>query len=165
MNAIDHVRRCILRDLDGFLAELDGYPDDASVWAMPAGIRNSTGTLAAHVAGNLRHFIGAQLGASGYVRQRDREFSVRDTSRDALRTDLLAARREVDAVLRDLDPARLGDELPAPFGRVRLPIGLALVHLATHLAYHLGQADIHRRITTGNAEPVGAMGLDALTEP
>ena len=165
MTLIDAVRRCIVRDLDGFVLELDGYPDDASVWAMPAGIRNSTGTLAAHAAGNLRHFIGAHLGTTGYVRDRERECAERDLSRAALRTRLRAAREEVDTALRSLDPARLDDEHPAPFGPIRLPIGVALVHLATHLAYHLGQADIHRRTVTGNAEPVGAMTLQALTEP
>lgn len=164
MTAIDDVRRCLLRDIDGFLAELDGYPDDASVWAMPAGIANSTGTLAAHVAGNLRHFVGAHLGASGYVRQRDREFSQRDVDRDALRAELRAARADVDAALRTLDPARLGEPHPMPFGTHQLPLGLALVHLATHLAYHLGQADIHRRIVTGDPRPVGAMGIESLTE-
>ena len=150
---------------NGFLLELDGYPDDASVWARPEGIANSTGTLAAHVAGNLRHFIGTQLGDTGYVRQRDLEFSVRDLPRDALRAELVTARAEVDQALRRLDPARLAEELPASFGSVRLPIGVALVHLASHLAYHLGQADIHRRVVTGDARPVGAMGLEALTGP
>lgn len=162
---IDEVRRCIMRDIDGFLLELDGYPDDASVWALPDGMLNSTGTLAAHVAGNLRHFIGAHLGDTGYVRQRDIEFSARDLPRDALRAELIAARGDVDLTLRRLDPARLGDPHPAPFGTTHLPVGLALVHLATHLAYHLGQADMHRRMVTGNSRPVGAMGLQPLTEP
>ncbi len=82
---IDAIRRCMLRDLDGMLAELDGYPDDASVWALPDGIANSTGTLALHLAGNLRHFVGGQLGGTGYVRDRDAEFADRGLSRDELR--------------------------------------------------------------------------------
>lgn len=162
---IDAVRRCLLRDIDGFLLELDGYPDDASVWAVPAGIGNSTGTLAVHVAGNLRHFVGAGLGDTGYQRDREHEFAVRDLNRDALAALLVAARDEVDATLRALDPMRLEEQHPLPFGPVRLPIGLALVHLATHLGYHLGQADIHRRVVTGDKRPVGALGLQALTEP
>lgn len=163
MTLVDAVRRCILRDIDGFLLELDGYPDDASVWTVPDGMLNATGTLAAHVAGNLRHFIGAHLGSTGYVRDREREFAERDLSRDALRTLLIAARHDVDTTLRNLDPARLEEQHPAPFGTVQLPIGLALVHLATHLAYHLGQADMHRRVVTGDSRPVGAMGVQGLT--
>lgn len=162
---VDAVRRCILRDLDGFVLELDGYPDDASVWRLPEAMLNSTGTLALHVAGNLRHFIGAHLGGSGYVRDRVREFAERDLPRDDLRTILIAARSEVDTALRALDPDHLDREHPAPFGSVRLPIGVALVHLATHLAYHLGQADMHRRVVTGDSRPVGALGFQGLTEP
>ncbi len=161
---IDAIRRCMLRDLDGMLAELDGFPDDATVWAMPDGIANSTGTLALHLAGNLRHFVGAQLGATGYVRDRDAEFAHRGASRDELRALLGAARAEVDATLRALDPARLQEPFPIPLGHATVSTGQALAHLATHLAYHLGQADIHRRVVTGNRDPVGAMGVVPLTE-
>jgi hypothetical protein len=153
----------MVRDLDGFAAVLDDYPDDTSVWVVPQGMRNSAGTLAHHVAGNLRHFVGAHLGGTGYVRDREQEFAARDLSRDALRAQLITARGEVDAALRGLDPARLDQRHPAPFGTVHLPISLALVHLATHLAYHLGQADIHRRVVTGDSRPVGAMGVQTLT--
>ncbi|HEY8063021.1 MAG TPA: hypothetical protein VID74_09495, partial [Gemmatimonadales bacterium] len=81
MMLIDAVKRCLMRDLGGFELELDAYPDDASVWALPAGVRNSTGTLTLHGCGNLRHFIGGVLGASGYVRDRDAEFTTRDLPR------------------------------------------------------------------------------------
>ena len=40
--------------------------------------------------------------------------------------------------------------------------GRFLVHLATHLAYHLGQVDFHRRLSSGNGASVGALGLTAL---
>jgi hypothetical protein len=32
-----------------------------------------------------------------------------------------------------------------------------LVHLATHLAYHLGQLDYHRRVVTGDPRSIGAV--------
>jgi uncharacterized damage-inducible protein DinB len=32
-----------------------------------------------------------------------------------------------------------------------------LVHLCTHLTYHLGQIDTHRRIVTGQTASVGAV--------
>ena len=35
MNPLDHIRRCVLRDLAGFETELMHYPDDASVWTKP----------------------------------------------------------------------------------------------------------------------------------
>lgn len=162
---IDAIRRCLRRDLDGFLAELDGYPDDASVWQLPTGVANSTGTLALHVAGNLRHFIGAGLGGTGYVRDREAEFATRDVPRTALAEGLRAAQRDVDQALAGLAGADLAMLPPVRFGQDHeMPVPLALVHLATHLAYHLGQADVHRRIVTGERRPVGALGVKELTE-
>jgi len=163
MNFIDHVRRCMVRDLAGFEAELNAFPDDASVWIMHPQIPNSTGTLALHAAGNLRHFVGATLGGSGYVRDRDAEFRTRDLARSELLVLLHAARDEVNDTLRRLDSTALDAPFPLEVGGVTLSTGLMLTHLATHLAYHLGQADIHRRVVTFNPKGVGAVGMRELT--
>ena len=162
MNPIDSVRRCILRDLMSLEAELNGFPDDASVWTMHPQIPNSTGTLVLHACGNLRHFIGATLGATGYVRDRDAEFSTRNLARRELLVLLHAARDEVDATLRGLSPVHLDEIYPIEVNSTSLTTGLMLTHLATHLAYHLGQADIHRRVTTFNPKGVGAVGVKEL---
>lgn len=158
MTSFDSIRRCILRDLAGFESELMHYPDDALVWAMHPQIPNSTGTLALHVAGNLRHFIGATLGNTGYVRDRDAEFSTHNLARRELLVLLHAARDEVDATLR---APGLGsdDNFPLEVGGITLTIDQMLTHLATHLSYHLGQADIHRRVVTFNPQGVGAVGV------
>lgn len=156
---IDAVRICLVRDLEGLGAELDGYHDDASVWQELPGFANSTGTLVLHCCGNLRHFVGSVLGGSGYVRDRDAEFSTRGVPRAELQRLLTITRDEVTTALDALDPAVLGERFPAP-----LPGGFAttepvLVHLATHLGYHLGQVDSHRRCVTGERRSVGALGL------
>lgn len=156
---IDAVRRCLLRDLEGFEAELDGYPDDASVWTDLPGFANSTGTLVLHGCGNLRHFIGAVLGGSSYVRNRDVEFSTRDLSRTELHMLLAVTRDEVARALDVIDRATLGHTFPVEVGGGHLPTDRMLVHLTAHLAYHLGQADGHRRATTGERTSVGAMGV------
>lgn len=165
---VDAVRRCLLRDLDSLAEEIAAYPDDATVWALPAGAPNSAGTLALHLVGNLRHFVGATLGKSGYQRQRDVEFSTRDLPRGELLALIAAARAEVGATLVALDPSALDADFPLPLpfseptqGHV-VPTGRFLVHLACHLAYHLGQVDYHRRLVTGNSQGVGAMGLPPL---
>ena len=36
---------------------------------------NSVGHLILHLTGNLNHFVGGQLGKTGYVRDREREFT------------------------------------------------------------------------------------------
>jgi hypothetical protein len=125
-------------------------------------IPNTTGTLVLHLAGNLRHFIGATLGNTGYIRDRDAEFGTRNVSRSGLLVMLHAARDEVDQTLRALDPARLAAPYPLEIGGVTIDTGQMLVHLATHLAYHLGQADIHRRVVTFDPKGIGAMGVQEL---
>lgn len=165
---IDAVRRFLLRDLDTLAAEIAAYPDDAAVWALPAGAPNSAGTLTLHLAGNLRHFIGASFGHTGYVRQRELEFSTRDVPRTELLALIATTRKEVDATLANLDEATVDAPYAIPLpptspdhGRV-VPTGRFFVHLAVHLGYHLGQVDFHRRLTTGDATSVGAIGLAPL---
>lgn len=159
---IDAIRRCLLRDLDALAAELAAYPNDASVWAKPAGAPNSAGTLTLHLVGNLRHFVGATLGATGYVRDRDSEFAGAYLPRAELAALIAAARAEVDTTLAGLDLARLDEPFPLTVGGGTLPTGRFLVHLAGHLAYHLGQLDYHRRLVTGDGTGIGAMALAPL---
>lgn len=162
---IDTVRRCLLRDLAGFALELDAYRDDASVWTLPAGVNNSTGTLTLHACGNLRHFLGAVLGKSGYVRDRDAEFAVRGLQRTELEMLLAVTRDEVVRALDGLDPEVLAQDFPIPIGKTTLPTGRFLIHLATHLTYHLGQADMHRRVVTGQSNGLGTVAIPPLADP
>jgi uncharacterized damage-inducible protein DinB len=162
---IDAVKRCMLRDLAGFALELDAYPDDASVWQLMPGVNNSAGTLTLHGCGNLRHFIGAILGKSGYVRDRDAEFAVRGLPRVELEMLLAVTRDEVARALDQLDSDQLAMDFPVPIGKVTLSTGRFLIHLATHLTYHLGQADVHRRIVTGQSQGLGTISPAALSDP
>lgn len=161
---IDAVKRCLVRDLAGFALELDAYPDDASVWTLPVGVRNSTGTLTLHGCGNLRHFIGAVLGKSGYVRDRDAEFALRGLPRVELEMLIAVTRDEIARALDQLDSDLLSRDYPLPVGKVTLSTGQFLVHLATHLTYHLGQADMHRRVVTGQENGVGTVALPPLVD-
>ncbi len=49
--------------------------DDRAFWCKPLEPGNSVGHLVLHLSGNLNHFVGAQLGGTGYVRDREREFT------------------------------------------------------------------------------------------
>ena len=159
---IDAVRACLVRDLEGLGAELEGYPDDASVWADAPGFANSTGTLVLHCCGNLRHFIGAVLGGSEYVRTRDAEFATRGLSRVELQLLLAVTGDEVVRGLDVVDRATLGELFPVEVMGGRLPTDRMLVHLVSHLAYHLGQSDGHRRCVTGERKTVGALSVGPL---
>ena len=149
----------LLRDLAAFRRPIEAFPDDRGPWTAVPGVPNTAGTLALHAAGNLRHFVGAALGGTGYVRDRAAEFARRDVSRAELVKELEVAEREVKAALAALDPAALGAEHPAPPAGLRVTTGDYLVHLATHLAFHLGQADTHRRAVTGDATSVSPVSV------
>lgn len=162
---LETARRALLRDLAAMRREVEAYPDDASLWTIVPGISNAGGTLALHIAGNLRHFIGATLGNSGYVRDRDAEFAQRGVSRADIVAQLLDAERAVDATLSTLDASRLPEEYPLTVVELRVQTGPYLLHLATHAAYHLGQLDYHRRMVTGSQETVGAMAIPPIFTP
>jgi hypothetical protein len=147
----------ISRELRALERELLAYPSDESVWALPAGLPNSAGTLALHAAGNLLHFVGAVLGEIPYVRDRDGEFSRRGVSRMELVAGLREADAAVQGVLPSLSPERMAAAYPLAVANRRVETGDFLLHLATHLAYHLGQVDYHRRVVTGDVAGVGAV--------
>lgn len=154
---VEYLRRVFVRDASSLRDELMAYPEESQIWAMPPGIRNSAGTLVLHLTGNLRHFVGALFGQTGYVRDRDAEFSRRGLSRAELLAECDAA---LDALARGLP--RIADEalskpFPVPLAGATLPTGLALLHMATHLSYHLGQIDYHRRLITGQFGDVKAL--------
>ena len=152
----------MLREMLTLRKEIDAYPSDESLWKVVPGISNSGGTLALHLAGNLQHFIGAVLGGSGYIRNRDAEFSVRGLSRAEVMNLIDQATASLTHTFRSLTDEVLGRQYPERVGKVRLTTGDFLVHLEGHLAYHLGQIDYHRRMTTGGGALSGAMSPGAL---
>lgn len=158
----DLLRRQIARDLAALKRELLAYDREADLWKTPPGIANSAGSLALHAAGNLRHFVGATLGQSGYVRDRDAEFSRRNVPRAELVANVDLAQREVDAALGRLGEKDLLREYPLEVAGTRLTTVAFLLHLSAHLAYHLGQVDYHRRIVTGGGAIVGALSVPEL---
>src|SRR5579863_739446 len=64
-------------DLGKVIKEINAYQDPEAIWRVDKGIANSAGNLALHLVGNLNTYIGAELGKSGYVRNRDLEFSAK----------------------------------------------------------------------------------------
>ena len=132
--------------------ELQGYPDDQSVWRVAQGISNSAGALALHVTGNLEHFVGASLGGTGYVRDRDTEFSDRDLPREALLRRVDETLNVVKKAFYSLDDALLERPFPAkaPATLGEAPTtGAVLTYIYGHFTYHLGQVNYHRRLLTG----------------
>lgn len=134
------------RDLDKLCAEIEAYKKEENLWKVSGEISNCAGNLTLHLIGNLNHFIGAKLGDTGYVREREKEFSTKGVSRN----ELLRSIREVEGIvittLSTLDESDLDNDFDIPGWSERVTTGYWLIHLTTHLNYHLGQINYHRRL-------------------
>lgn len=94
-----------LRDLNRLKQEIESYKNETNLWKTEANISNSAGNLTLHIVGNLSHFVGAVLGNSGYVRNRELEFSSKDIPRMEL---IQQIEKTIETVTITLD--RLADE-------------------------------------------------------
>src|SRR5262249_28096097 len=72
------------RDLVRLGQEIDAFPTDEAIWQTLPGVTNTAGNLALHIEGNLREYVGRQLGNLAYVRKRPLEFSSRGLSKNEL---------------------------------------------------------------------------------
>jgi uncharacterized damage-inducible protein DinB len=154
----------ITRELRAVKREIEAYPNDDAVWQAVPGMSNAGGTLALHVAGNLQHFVGAVLGKDGYKRDRDAEFARRGVSRPELLREISAASASVERTLSRLSETDLAAPYPELIAKRRLSTDMFLSHLASHLSYHLGQLDYHRRAVTGSASGTDCVSVRELPE-
>ncbi len=134
------------RDLNKLKAEIATYKNETVIWDVTEGITNSAGNLCLHLVGNLNAYVGAELGNSGYVRQRDLEFSLKNIPREALIDKIEATIIVVTEVVEHLTNEQLNSEYPLLVFKEKTTTQYFLVHLATHLTYHLGQINYHRRL-------------------
>ena len=136
--------------INNLVQEISLFRNEEDLWQLKEGIANSPGTLTLHITGNLKHFIGAQLGKTGYVRQRDKEFSDRNVSKENLLKGLLEALEIVKTTLPKLSDQDLQKDFPIPFfDKIRPTIEILFI-IYGHLNYHLGQVNYYRRITTSS---------------
>ena len=132
------------RDIQRVADEITSFNDEENLWRTSGEISNSAGTLALHLIGNLNHFIGAQLGKTGYVRDRQAEFNDRNVPRSKIIDDLKNTREMVLATLKTVEDSNLDQPFPIEvFGG--MSTREFLIHLYGHLNYHLGQMNYLRR--------------------
>jgi hypothetical protein len=146
------------RDLIRLTQELRAFPDTETLWTVVPGVTNAAGTLALHLEGNLREYIGRQLGHIEYRRDRPAEFSTCGISQEELVRRVEAMGETIPSVIRHIDEHTLETAYPEPYNGVAISTRLFLLHLLSHFNYHLGQIDHLRRFTTGD----GAIELAAL---
>ncbi len=135
------------RDLGILKKELMAYENESELWIVEGAITNPAGNLVLHLCGNLKHFIGAVLGGSGYIRERDREFNDKNVSREAMATNIDETLEVVLQTLDSLDDADLDKIYEVRvFNDKPITTHIFLLHLSGHLTYHLGQINYHRRL-------------------
>ena len=134
------------RDLIKVKKEIELYQQEAAIWKVDKQIPNSAGNLCLHLVGNLNTYIGAALGHSGYVRHRELEFSSKDIPKAELIRKIEDTIAIVEKTLSTFTDQQLKEEYPVLVWEEKTSTEYLLVHLATHLAYHLGQINYHRRL-------------------
>lgn len=133
------------RDLLKLKTEIQNFKDEDNIWRKADGISNSAGTLVLHLLGNLNYTVGALLGGSGYVRNREQEFSLTGIPREKLLADIDAAIGAVKTGLQKTSPAKLEETYPLEIVG-KHSTGYYLTFFYGHLTYHLGQINYLRRI-------------------
>lgn len=145
---INDIQVLINRELNSFKNEVGELPDDETLWLTVPGITNSVGNLVLHVCGNLKHFIGKNLGDTDYVRNREYELSCKSGSCTDLINELNETIEIVNQVLPSLTEEEVNSYYPVQVGGVELVTSRFLFHLSVHLGFHLGQAGYLRRALT-----------------
>ena len=143
---IESISQLYERDLDKLLQELKAYKNEENLWLIDGEIANSGGNLVLHLCGNLRHFIGAMLGGTSFIRQRDDEFALKDVKRSELVSQIKQTKKSVLETLAELPEEKLVEVYPVNvFGKEMTTLHF-LHHLYGHLNYHMGQLNYHRRL-------------------
>lgn len=134
------------KNLDQLKLELEQYSTESSLWVVPEGISNCAGNLALHLVGNLNHFIGATIARTGYKRQRDLEFTQKHIPLAVILSSIDDTKEMITQSLTDLSVSDLEKEYRRNPLEDYMTTEYFLLHLLSHLSYHLGQINYHRRL-------------------
>lgn len=134
------------RDLRKLIEEVNLFRDEENLWRTLGTVNNSSGNLVLHITGGLNYLIGTTLANTGYVRDRDQEFTMKGVKRSELVTLLEDLIPMINETIIALTPEQLEAEYPIFFDKPNTSTGYVLIQLALHLNYHLGQVNYLRRI-------------------
>jgi uncharacterized damage-inducible protein DinB len=143
---VETLKTLFTRDLNRLRNEIESYKKEENLWKVEGRIANSAGNLCLHLVGNLNTYIGKEIGKTDYIRNREMEFSLKNVSREELLNKIDDTIKVVNKSLDNLDDSTLAKEYPLLVFEERTSTEYLLVHLSTHLTYHLGQINYHRRL-------------------
>ena len=142
----DSLKTLYTRDLAKLKLEITLYSNEENIWRIDQNILNSAGNLCLHLVGNLNTYIGAELGNTGYIRNRPEEFSLKNVPRQELINKIDRTTEMLEIVVSSLTEDQLKSEFPRAVSDSKVSTEYFLIHLAMHLSYHLGQVNYHRRL-------------------
>ncbi len=134
------------RDLTILKQEIETYSKEKNIWRVDNNITNSGGNLCLHLIGNLNEYIGRHIGGFDFKRDREYEFTGNGVSRDALILEIENTMTIVESSLNKLTDEVLVSDYPVMVFAEKMTYEFFLIHLTTHLRYHLGQLNYHRRL-------------------
>ena len=143
---IETLTKLFKRDLNKLKSEIESYKNEQNIWINNEHISNSGGNLCLHIIGNLNHFIGAEFGGTGYIRQRKLEFSLKNVPRTELLIKIDDVINVIEDSLSQISETDLQKEYSRRVFEGTMTTEFFLVHLIAHLSYHLGQINYHRRL-------------------
>ena len=140
-------KQLYLNFLNSLKDEISLYKDPENIWLLSGSISNTPGNLCLHICGNLNHFFGAVIGNTGYIRERDQEFSKRNLSREELFGAIEETKIMIGKIFDDLTQDDINKIYPINKFGENVTYGFIFSRLVSHLSYHLGQINYHRRLT------------------
>jgi len=134
------------RDIRKLIEEINLFKNEEDLWRTVGSVKNSCGNLVLHIIGGLNYFIGTTLAQTGYVRNRDEEFTQKGVERKELVAKLEELIPLINKTLNGLTEEQMQDEYPIFFDKPKISCSYVLMQLLLHINYHLGQVNYLRRI-------------------
>ena len=143
---VEALKELYQRDLNKLKLEIELYENESTIWKVENSIKNSGGNLCLHIIGNLKCYIGNGLANIGYVRERQFEFSSKFISKNDLKKEIEETIEIVAQGLNKITDEQLNENFPMVVWENETGMAYTIIHLHSHLNYHLGQINYHRRI-------------------
>lgn len=133
------------RDINKLIEEINLFENEDNIWRIAGSVKNPAGNLALHIIGGLNYLIGAILAQTGYIRNREQEFTIKNVERKILVAQLEELIPMIKKTLNALSNDDLEAEYPIFFDKPKTSVSYVLLQLLLHLNYHLGQVNYLRR--------------------
>jgi hypothetical protein len=134
------------RDIRKLIVEINLFKNEENLWHTSGTIKNSCGNLALHIICGLNYLIGEVLSHSGYVRNRNLEFTAKGVDRKLIVEQLEKLIDTIRTAISQFTAEQMESPFPIFFDKENATNGYVLTQLLLHLNYHLGQVNYLRRM-------------------